>query len=153
MVVNTGTVLTTTQGSLGSLELTEGTLGEATLLRSRGNLLIVCEPNAATDVEVVGLGIAVVTAAALGVGGLSLPGPIADQGFDGWLWHQYVPFDSVSLTAGDPQAMTVNARVEIDAKAMRKLPVDYAIVLIGELSTGDMGTVTVTGGLRFLLGS
>ena len=119
------TGLSGVQAILGSFALIEGALQDATVLRCRGNLFVTAVPDAATDSDTVGLGICVVTEAAAAVGGTSVPGPINDQGYDGWLWHQYVPLDALLLTAVDPQAITTNVRVEIDAKGMRKLPQDF----------------------------
>ena len=122
-----------------------------TLLRSRGNILVAGTPDAATDVEVVGLGIVVVHSNAATIGGLSVPGPIADDGAD-WLWHQYVPLDAVTLTAGDPNARSVIHRVEIDSKAMRRIPPDYSAILVGELTTTSFANVSVMSGMRMLFG-
>ncbi len=156
MLVNSsGSVLSTTQGVIGSVTISEGTIGEATVLRCRGNLLITCTPNAAADSDVVGLGLIVVTAAALAVGGTSIPGPLLDQGNDGWLWHQYVPFDAFGATTETEgnQLLSLAARVEIDAKGMRKLPQDWALVLMAELDSGEMASVRLFAGMRVLLGS
>jgi len=147
------TGLSGTQAVMGSLTLGETALQDATVLRCRGNLLITAVPDAATDSDTVGLGICVVTAAAIAVGGTSIPGPINDLGFDGWLWHQFVPLDAVSLTAADEQAITLNVRVEIDAKAMRRMPQDHGVVLMAESNTGLFSSVQVSGGMRILLGT
>ena len=145
--------LTTTQGSLGAVQITETALLESTVLRVRGELLIVAIPNAAADSDVVGLGLVVVSAAAIAAAGAALPGPINDIGSDSWMWYQTIPLDAVVLTAGDANARAVIHRVTIDAKAMRKLPQDNALVLVGELSTGDFASVNVTGQMRVLIGT
>jgi len=142
----------TPQAEMLSCTLAEQGLGENTILRTRGAYLIAATPNAATDVDVVGLGITVVPETTRAIGGASLPGPIADEGADFWLWHQYVALDAITASAGDPQAISLVFRGEIDSKAMRKLPNDSAVVLIGESSNGTMADIAFSGGLAFLVG-
>jgi len=148
-------VLTTTQVALQSVAIAEGAIADTTVLRCRGNLLFTALPDAGGDTDVVGVGLVVVTENALGIGGTSLPGPINDPSSDAWLWHTFVPLDAFGATT-EGAAQLVNstqARVEIDAKAMRKLPEAYGCVLVAELATGDFASVNVSGGIRFLLGS
>ncbi len=148
-------IASTTQQAIGSITIAEGSALEATILRSRGELLITATPDAGGDSDVLGLGIVVVRANALAVAGVALPGPIADQGSDSWLWHAYIPLDAFGA-ANEAAAQLVNScqtRVMIDSKAMRKLPEDSAVVLMFELLTGDFAVVNVSGGCRFLLGT
>jgi len=145
--------MTTTQSVIASITLAEASLLDATVLRTRGELIVVAIPDAATDSDVLGLGLIVVSAAALSVGGTSVPGPIADVSNDGWLWHRFVGLDAAGDTAVDASSNASVVRVEIDAKAMRRMPQDWALVLMGELTSGDFAQVTVTGGVRTLLGT
>ena len=121
-----------------------------TLLRTRGNILVAAIPNAASDVAMLALGLIVVSDSAANAGGVSLPGPILDQEAD-WLWHQYVPLDALSLSAADPNARVTVHRIEIDAKAMRKIAGDRVVVLMGETSASGFVTVDVFAACRFLL--
>ena len=145
--------LTTTQAVLASCGVSELSAIDATVLRTRGDLLIAAIPDASTDSDVVGLGMAIVTDNARAAGGTSLPGPINDESSDVWFWHRYVPLDAVSLTAGDPTAITLNVRVEIDSKAMRKLVADQDAVLMAELVSGAFQNVAILGGIAVLLGT
>ena len=149
-----GTAITITAVQAAILNVThlEADIHDVTILRSRGGLFVTATPNAASDADVVGLGLIVVHTNALTVGGASLPGPINDIGAD-WLWHQFVPLDAISATSADGQSVGLNVRVEVDSKAMRRLQTDHAVVLMAELATGQMTTITVNGGIRFLLGS
>ena len=149
-IANAVNTITTTQSLISSIGPAEGTPRE-TLLRSRGNMLVVATPDAATDVTIAAFGLIVVHSNAASVGGTSLPGPVADSGAD-WLWHWMVPLDAVTLTAGDANARTVVERVVIDSKAMRRIPSDHVVALIGETSGGAFASVTVVAGLRLLLG-
>jgi len=155
-VINDVTI-SATQLVLGSVTLVEGAGQDATVLRCRGNLLITATPDAATDSDVIAFGIGVVTVNALTVGGTSVPGPLESMGWDGWLWHQFVPMDAFGASgvatnmAG--KAIATSHRVEIDAKAMRRLPQDNAVILVAELSIGDFASVEVSGGMRVLIGT
>ena len=141
--------LTVTQKLLTSISGASAV--DETVLRSRGEVLIVGVPDAVTDDEVVGLGLMVVTLDAAGVGGVSLPGPIANLDAD-WLWHQLVPLASAAVTAGSDSAIGLVVRVPIDSKAMRKVPLNRTVVLVAELSTGEMSEVRVNGAIRILFG-
>ena len=145
------TGMSTTQTQILGVQFTE-TFPDNTVLRSRGELLVVATPNAAADTDVLGLGLAVTTVAAQAAGGLSLPGPIADAGADLWFWHTFVPLDAVDATASVADNPGVVVRVPIDSKAMRRFSNDHALVLMGEVSTGNFASVTVLGGIAFLIG-
>ena len=121
-----------------------------TLLRVRGNILVSATPNAATDIGIVAFGLVVVSSQAANAGGVSLPGPIADIEAD-WLWHTFVSMDAIILTVADANARLVVHRVEIDAKAMRKIPGDSVVVLVGETTAIGFPDVDALAGMRFLL--
>jgi len=144
-----------TQASLGGISVVELEAHEATILRTRGDFLIVGTPNAGSDVDVIGLGVCVVNEAASSQGGLSIPGPIKDAAADFWLWHRFVPLDAMGA-ADEATARTGGtswARVTLDSKAMRRVVEDQAVLLIAESTTGEFGTVGISGGLRFLFGT
>ena len=122
-----------------------------TLLRTRGNILIAVILDAANDVGVAAFGLIVVQDAAANAGGVSLPGLLNDIDAD-WLWHTFVPLDVVILTGADANARSVVHRIEIDAKAMRRVPGDSVVVLMGELGNAGFASTAVLAGCRFLLG-
>ena len=121
-----------------------------TLIRTRGEWLVLMVDAAASQNSMSGaMGIGVVTADAFAAGIASIPGPLSDLDWDGWLWHQF--FD---LIAGSPMDGTVAddrssinstsaaARYVIDSKAMRKL--EENMVIFGMIETGaEEGTVTL----------
>ncbi len=148
-----GIELTVTQQEVVNCGITEGSALDATVLRSRGWAFLVAVPNAADDEEVIGLGLVVVNEAAQGVGGASLPGPIADINSDAWLWHALIPMDGSTLTAADPQAIGTNRYVEIDSKAMRRVAADQTVVLVGERSQSSFASVSVLAGMSTLFGT
>jgi len=146
-----GSNLTAAQTVLGSISFAN-LATEATHLRTRGEILIAAVPDAATDIEVIGLGLCVVTNAAKDVGGVSVPGPINDIESDVWLWHSLTGMDAVVLTGADANARSVVHRVTIDAKAMRRVPDGHALILVGERSQTAFAGVAVTGMARSLFG-
>jgi len=146
-----GTTLTTSQAILASCVLGATGVAKGTHLRARGEVLLTATSNAAGDSDVIGLGICIVSETAGAVGGLSVPGPIADEDADFWIWHQYTPLRAIAASAADDTAIGTIARVVIDSKAMRKFVPDQRIILVGELTTGSFATVNVLGGVGFLL--
>ena len=155
LVNSAGSALTPIESVILSLTPTlDAFRQDMTLLRTRGQILITAQPNAITDSDIVGLGIAVLDPEA--VTAVAIPNPITDAGDDRWLWHQFVCLDAVTLAVGDPNAITLNQVVEVDSKAMRKMTGGSigrsALTLIGATADGDMGVVTAVAGLRFLIG-
>ena len=143
--------VTTTQSLVASVTVAEGVQMQ-TVMRTRGNLLVTAVPDSAADSGVLALGICVVRETAAAVGGLSLPGPIVDEGADFWLWHRYVGLADPAASAASGDSIGLNVRVEIDSKAMRKVQADSRVVLMAEMGQGEFTTVNLHGGIAFLLG-
>ena len=143
--------VTATQVLLASVTISLGAGQSNTVLRSRGEIILQAVPDAATDTEIVAIGIGVVTEQARAVGGTSLPGPITELAWDGWLYHRFIALEGNPLTAASADAILLNRIIEIDSKAMRKLPSGSAVVLVAQASIADM-VVTAIGGIRWLLG-
>ena len=90
-------------------------------------------------------GIAVATLAAFSAGAASVPTPITEIGWDGWLYHKLfslrapAPMDSGAAVDLDIQnAVTACLRIDVDSKAMRKARVDdvtYAVLQVVETGT------------------
>ncbi len=152
MAAANSVALTQTQAVIGSVSVVEFGLIAPTLLRSRGSLLVVGTPNAGGDADTIGLGLIVVHTNALAVGGTSVPGPLNDVGAD-WLWHRFVALDAIGATSEVPTSVATWERVEVDGKAMRRVPTDHAVALVGEVQEGLFVSVAVTGSIRFLFGS
>ncbi len=142
-------ILSTTQAALGGIGITVSS--RSTLLRIRGNILVKATPDAIGDDAVAGLGIAIVSTDALVVGGTSLPGPLGDPDWPGWIWHQYVPLMAGSASLGGDDIGSF-VRVPVDSKAMRKMGPNESIAVIGHLSAVTYAAVVVNGGFRFLFG-
>jgi len=128
-----------------------GTDEQSTVIRLRGQIRVSGIPNAAADNDVIGLGIIVVSDAAFGVGGLSVPGPIADPDAP-WIWHQYVPIDVVSETVAKDTSLGALVTVEVDSKAMRRFGANETLIIVGEIATPQtFSSVVVNGGVRALI--
>ena len=132
-------VTATTAVFVGSL-LAPGQEG-ITLARLRGRfraqLLLV---GSANDGMTGAFGIAIATTAALAAGVNSVPTPITEQSWDGWLYWAPTQLFGVS-TSVFPQENGSNLDYEVDSKAMRKMDADQSLYAIWE---GDSETGTVT---------
>ena len=85
----------------------------------------------------VGIGIATLAAFTAGIG--SLPTPITEAAWDGWMWHQFFGIHEGGPDEG--QSNTGEYHVAIDSKAMRKVSdeiVIYAAIEVVEIGTGVM---------------
>ena len=121
-----------------------------TLARTRGELIVLLGLSDAVGNGFHGaFGIAVATSAAVVAGAASLPSPITEETWDGWLYHRYFGIFSggaVAVATAAQQTDQVNAtcgalRLEVDSKAMRKVDVDqslYAMIEVIELGNATM---------------
>jgi len=101
-----------------------------TIVRVRGLLTVGLETAAsAFDGYFGAFGMAIVTSAAAAAGVGSLPTPITEEGWDGWLLHRYFAIER-TLGAGSPGEYD---RLQLDSKAMRKANEDEALVGVVEL--------------------
>ena len=146
-----GISVTTTQAEIVSILNVQGDT-EVTLLRTRGEILVQGIPDANTDSDILGLGLMLIPETTRAVGGASMPGPIVDASADFWLWHNFVCLAAGGATAVDGDLITLNKRIDLDAKAMRRWPSDMSLVLIAEANEGDFVTLTVQAAFRALTG-
>ena len=117
-------------------------LEDITILRTRGILSVMSDQFAATEFQIGAAGIAVVTTAAFTAGIASLPTPVTESSWDGWLWYQSFCQRVVFGTAVgiEPQFVT---SYDIDSKAMRKVGPDETIVCIAENASASHGISVV----------
>ena len=121
-----------------------------TLVRTRGDLnLFLTSATTAGDGFHGAFGIAVVTDQAFTAGILSVPTPITEESWNGWLYHRYFSLfagGTIAAATAAQQADQVNGtsaalHIEVDSKAMRKLNVDqtlYAVIEVVELGAAGM---------------
>ena len=116
------------------------------MVRLRGELLLFLTSAAAAQDGYAGaFGIGLATASAIAIGVTAVQTPIDDQDWDGWLFHQFVfvrTADALNAAAASDldqiTGHTAQTRVEVDSKAMRKLPEDmsvYAALQVTETGT------------------
>ena len=118
-----------------------------TLIRTRGELLLIQKSANVAGAGFSGaFGIAVANSAAITAGVASLPTPITEEAWDGWLYHRYFTMASGGVVDGgaaqdELAVIGMNLRLEVDSKAMRKLEVDqgvYAVLEVIEAGTSTM---------------
>ena len=120
-----------------------------TVVRTRGELLLTLLTSSVQAGGYVGaFGIAIVTAQAVSIGVTAIPGPIADVGWEGWLYHRMFSCLSGGIinqgaAADEDQVNSVSAalRLEVDSKAMRKINSDMGIVAVLEVT--ELGAATM----------
>jgi len=118
---------------------------EATIVRIRGIMSLVLHVSSLAAGGFLGAaGIGITTAAAFAAGVGSMPSPITELDWDGWMWHHFYDVHSVTATIADgANAGAVYQRVLIDSKAMRKFRTDEVVFGIWE-NAEEIGTATVT---------
>ena len=121
-----------------------------TLIRTRGELLIYLKNSSSIGDGFHGaFGIAKATSAAVLAGVASVPTPITEEAWDGWLYHRYfsiIGADPIATSTASTEALqnlatTGAVRIEIDSKAMRKFDVNeafYGCIEVIEHGAGAM---------------
>ncbi len=80
-------------------------------------------------------GMGIVSAAAATAGVASIPTPVTEAAWDGWMWHQFFFMTNGKVGAANGSSWFDK---EINSKAMRKLTSDDALVAVVEVTeTGD----------------
>ncbi len=111
-----------------------------TIGRIRGHLYVTqAAGTSAGDGFVGAFGICVVTTAAVTAGIASVPTPITEAGFDGWMYWTALAVQFRGTAVGDGPASYVER--EVDVKAMRKNNIDET--LIGVFEFMETGTATM----------
>jgi len=72
----------------------------------------------------IGMGVVSEQAAVAGVG--SIPNPMSNSDWDGWVLHK-----SLSLQGGTPESRA-DTQIWVDSKAMRKIPAGNSIILVAQ---------------------
>ena len=111
-----------------------------TLLRTRGEFeIFMTAATAIPDGFRGAFGIGIVTTAAFTAGVASIPTPIAEQDWDGWLFWRAFGVHAGLQPNSDGSGYL---RFEVDSKAMRKLDLLETIVAVVEVV--EVGTATAT---------
>ena len=120
-----------------------------TLVRTRGYFNIVQtlgDASLAGYTGAIGLGLVGKPAFTAGVG--SVPTPITEADWEGWIWHQL--FDLRVPVAAAVGTVVDNLRFEIDAKAMRKTGLQEVFYFAIEVTEVANAAITVRAGSRML---
>ena len=127
---------------------------EVTLIRTRGIFHYVLSAVSSTHGGMAGAaGIGLVTTQAFTAGQASVPSLVADEDWDGWLWHSYFDVRSITATIGDgANAGAIHQRGEIDSKAMRKWNKDMTLFGSVEARTeAGVATLVFDASVRLLV--
>jgi len=137
-------------GSTGLTQFAIATVDGITIVRLRGELLLyLLTASGASSGFTGAFGIGKATLQAGNIGITALPTPLDEEDWDGWLYHRYFSVMAADQIVG-ANAATNNAnqnpqsaalRVEVDSKAMRKLPENN--ILFGALQVLEVGTSTM----------
>ena len=119
-------------------------LGELTIIRTRGIVNVTQNVGSAAQDGMAGAhGIALVTTQAFTAGVVSIPTPVSENEWDGWLWHSFFDVRVITATIADGvNAMSVIDRQVIDSKAMRK-GFDESMTLVGVTEVVEGGTASI----------
>jgi len=130
-------VSTSSKVQLGSsLVLSTGTL-KTTIRRTRGLFTaLLSSVTSAADGYQGAVGIAKVSEQSIGIGIGSVPSPLTNMDWDGWLWHSFV-----SIHANEGGDRTEVFQIDIDSKAMRKFGAEES--LVGVLDVVEIGTAAL----------
>jgi len=112
-----------------------------TIVRTHLELGLRSDQEAAIETQVLGVGIAVVSDQAVGVGVTAVPTPVTEAGSSLWFLHQFMFGDAVNLT---DRAIGGQYR-SVDSKAMRKVDLGQDIAIVIERNSGD-GLIATIGG-------
>ena len=88
------------------------------------------------------VGMCLVTDDARIAGSASVPGPVTDDEWDGWMFHKWLPAIISPATANiDPSGGGFLHELEIDTKAMRKVTDNESLIFVFEGT--EIGAVTM----------
>ena len=139
------TLATSTSTILGAVAFASS--DGLTVVRIRGELMLQLLTSSAAAGGFSGaFGIGKATLDATGIGVSALPNPIDDEDWDGWLYHRYYALRSAGVIvladADAANSVTSSLRLEVDSKAMRKLPENEA--LFASIQTVESGVSNMT---------
>ena len=125
----------------------------ATIVRIRGKMRIqLLTATAAGDGFFGALGLCLVSTDAFVAGVASIPGPLNDLPWGGWIWHSFFDVRTITGTIADGvNAATASTLIDIDSKAMRKWGVNETLVGVIEHVESGTATAELQGDTRVLV--
>jgi len=145
-----GLTLSASGSVLGTI-ISVPNLDGLTIVRIRGEFVFwLITATADRDGFFGAVGIGIFNDNALTAGVASVQTPIADEGWDGWMWHRYfgcisagqISAAGVALSGGQVGPVTHGVRVEVDSKAMRKIPTGMSLAVVLEVNEAPTATAT-----------
>ena len=142
------TVINGTSSNLANLGFTALSDG-LTIVRVRGELMLWLSSAAASlDGFAGALGIGIVNTQAFLAGAASVPMPITEMDWEGWMYHRIIQLksggaiaSSASTEQDETNAVTAALRLVIDTKAMRKISGEETI--FAALEVFEVGTAVL----------
>ena len=124
----------------------------ATIVRVRGALhLILTAATAAGDGFRGAFGMGIVSNKAFTAGVASVPTPLSQVSWPGWIVHRYFDIRALTGTLGDgANAESASLRLDIDSKGMRKFADDEIFVGVFEVVESGTAVLEVQGDTRQL---
>jgi len=147
----TDNILTGTGSVIWNLGIT--TSDPVTLIRTRGYAHVQLQTADAAGAGFVGaLGIGIVSNPSFTAGVASVPTPLTDEEWEGWLWHQYFDVRAITATiANGVNGVGNNFRFEIDSKAMRVWDDETTLMGVIEVVESVNATLEFNARTRILL--
>ena len=138
----------TAAGGVAATTFTTPVVSGLTMVRTRGECTLHLVTASAVGAGFHGaFGIAIATTAALTAGIASIPTPLTEEDWDGWLYHRYfsimapgpIATANVSTEVTGIAGVSAALRFEVDSKAMRKIE-DPSWGIYAALDTVKVGT-------------
>ena len=123
-----------------------------TIVRTRGLFSVINQAAASIGTGFFGaFGIGVVSNEAFAAGVASVPGPLNDSDWEGWMVHSFFDCRTVTATIGDgANVFSTAQRIEIDSKAMRKFDQSETLIGVTEVVESGAGTLEMQADTRIL---
>ncbi len=140
------TTMTTTGGTLiASLNAAALALRPFTVVRSHIELWLQSDQDTASENQIAGYGLAVVSEEAAAAGVTAIPTPILEMGSDLWFLHKLM---MLGLVAGATNVETAirGKGWAVDSKAMRRVNGNQDVVFVGERAGAGSGVDLFDGG-------
>ena len=96
-------------------------------------------------------GIGIVSKTAFDAGLASVPTPITEAAWDGWMWHRYFDIHGQLAAGSTAVGVTNNLNIEVDTKAMRKISDEMIVYAIYEVVEQGTAVIDVFFESRLLL--
>jgi len=129
-IVSTAAVTVPANSDVAVTEFSASSISElvpATLIRMRGEVLVMSDQASADELQIGSIGACVVRDPARIAGIVAMPTPFLDGGDDVWMWYQFL--NSRGENGAGTVIGTVAKSYEIDVKSMRKMVDGDALVI------------------------